>query len=263
MGQGKPVSHADGGPQRPMGFWRQRTLIGDLHNSAGAQLLPGWDAVAFFAWLVAQLPKADPPIANLDQLARAAGMHPSTLSYWKTGKTATPTTPKLAALADALGVPHAEIYRRAGLVDYLTGLVVDERHLWEVDHPYYCGEASLHTHPESQSNHGRWDSWADFRDSTFFVTGNRDLNLLARWDWMSWRRHPEAQRRADAPDELYLFFVMQRKGYLASHYITVTDEDEAQVREFLVRCAAMIAALWAPLAIPAAAPLGSPMPMGR
>lgn len=40
---------------------------------------------------------------------------------------------------------------------------------------------------------------------------------------------------------------MQRKGYLASHTIAVTDEDEPHVREFLQRCAAALRATWYPL----------------
>lgn len=129
-------------------------------------------------------------------------------------------------------------------------------HLWEVDHPYYCGEANYHQNADGSFNHLSWNSWADFRDETCFVTGNRDLNLLVRWDWLSWRRHPNPGKRLDDPDELCLYFVMQRKGCLASHYMTVTDQDEPEVRAFLERCAATVAALWQPLRLPAGPPDG-------
>lgn len=124
-----------------------------------------------------------------------------------------------------------------------------ELHLWEVDHPYYCSAATWH----KVSDHTRWTSWADFRDETIFTTGDRDLNMLARWDWHSWRREADEDLRSDRGDELELFFVMQRKGYLASHSIVVTDEDEAEIRAFLVECAATIAQLWQPIIVPSLA----------
>ena len=129
------------------------------------------------------------------------------------------------------------------------------KHLWEYDHPYYCGEATWYRRSDGGSDHTRWDSWADFNESTIFVSGDRDLNLLARWDWHSWQRHPDPDLRSDSPDELCLYFVMQRKGYLCSHYIRVTDDDEPAVRAFLEECAATTVALWEPF-------LGQPKAVG-
>jgi hypothetical protein len=123
----------------------------------------------------------------------------------------------------------------------------DQRHLWEYDHPYYCAEATWYRRADGGFDHQRWPSWAEFRDNTIFTTGDRDLNLLVRWDWRSWRRHPDPDLRSDSPDELLLYFVMQRKGFLASHYITVTDADEPEVRVFLAECAKTTRDLWAPL----------------
>jgi hypothetical protein len=119
-------------------------------------------------------------------------------------------------------------------------------HLWEIDHPYYCAEATWHKNLDGTFNHQRWAAWAEFRDDTIFTTGDRDLNLLFRWDWQSWRRHPSPSLRADEPDELSLFFVMQRKGFLASHTIHVIDDDEPEVRAFLTDCANTMTALWEP-----------------
>jgi hypothetical protein len=120
-------------------------------------------------------------------------------------------------------------------------------HLWEFDHPYYCADATWYQRSDGGFDHRNWTSWADFRDSTIFTTGDRDLNLLVRWDWISWPRHPDPDLRAEGPDTLHLFFVMQRKGFLASHAIDVTDADEDEVRAFLVECATTTVALWAPL----------------
>lgn len=53
-------------------------------------------------------------------------------------------------------------------------------HLWEVDHPYYCGEATHHANADGSFNHTVWESWAEFADGTLFVHGSRDLNFLIR-----------------------------------------------------------------------------------
>jgi hypothetical protein len=56
-----------------------------------------------------------------------------------------------------------------------------ERHLWEVDHPYYCTEGNYY----SNGCHSTYDSWADFVEE---ANGwDLDMNLLFRWDW----RKPE------------------------------------------------------------------------
>lgn len=126
-------------------------------------------------------------------------------------------------------------------------MTTTDLHLWEHDHPYYCSEATWHRNSDGTMNHRQWSSWADFRDETIFTSGDRDLNLLVRWDWISWQRHQDESLRSDSPDVLELYFVMQRKGYLASHYIEVTDADEPEVRAFLTECAAAMSATWAPL----------------
>lgn len=123
------------------------------------------------------------------------------------------------------------------------------KHLWEVDHPYYCGEATWY----KVEDHQRWNSWTDFRENTIFVTGDRDMNLLFRWDWHSWRRHPDPIERYDTDDELELFFVLQRKPMLVSHAIAVTDDDESEIRAWLTECAATIRTIWEPIELTPAA----------
>lgn len=107
------------------------------------------------------------------------------------------------------------------------------RHLWDHEHPYYCNEGNFF----KAGQHTVWDSWQDFRDETAFVNGDRELNLLFRWDWQrSGNRHT-----------LKLFFVIQRKGFNCSHDSAVTAEDEPDVRIYLQECAGAMRALWAPL----------------
>ena len=127
-------------------------------------------------------------------------------------------------------------------------------HLWQVDHPYHCNAATWH----DRDDHTTWSSWADFVESGW-TNSDWDRNLLARWDWKTWR-NDDPEMSADLPDELRLYFVMQRKGRLISHYITVADADEPQVRAFLIDRATVMAQLWQPLDLSATAPEPAPTP---
>jgi hypothetical protein len=115
---------------------------------------------------------------------------------------------------------------------------VPDRHLWEYDHPYYCGEATWY----KVEDHHRWASWADFNEETIFATGDRHLNYLFRWDWLG----PDPDDERPDQHELCLFFVMQRKGFLCSHSIVVTPDDEPAVRAWLEKCAATVRSTWEP-----------------
>lgn len=119
------------------------------------------------------------------------------------------------------------------------------KHLWEYDHPYYCAEGNFF----KPGQHTLYPSWDEFAAETFFVRGDRDQNLLIRWDWHSWQRHPDPDLRSDSPDELLLFFVLQRKAILCSVGIAVTDADEPRVRQFLEECAKTMAAIWEPVVL--------------
>ncbi|MFI8448211.1 hypothetical protein [Streptomyces erythrochromogenes] len=115
-------------------------------------------------------------------------------------------------------------------------------HLWDVDHPYYCAEGNYF----KPGQHTPFESWADFTDTTFH-SGDRDLNLLIRWDWKAWSREPDQDPDEPAKDELLLFFVLQRKAWLCSVGIAITDEDEPAVRAWLTECAQTMRATWEPL----------------
>lgn len=115
-------------------------------------------------------------------------------------------------------------------------------HLWEIYHPYYCAEGNHF----KAGQHTRFASWREFAAETLFVTGDRDLNLLFRWDWRKPGHHDW-----DGEEYLLLFFVIQRKGFNCSVEMPVTEADEPAVRAFLTECAQAIGDLWAPLAIPA------------
>lgn len=117
-------------------------------------------------------------------------------------------------------------------------------HLWEVDHPYYCEAGNFY----QRDMHNEFSSWDEFKTTTLF-DGDRDMNLLVRWDWHRWTNDPDPFLRRDVPDELTLHFVLQRKAILCSVGITVTEADEPAVREWLEKCARTTAAIWEPIAL--------------
>jgi hypothetical protein len=118
------------------------------------------------------------------------------------------------------------------------------KHLWEVDHPYYGTEGNYYS-AECSNN---YDSWAEFAE-TAFCSGDPDMNMVYRWDWISWRRHPDPHLRSESADELLLFFMLQRKAIACSASIAITDEDEPAVRAWLTERAKTITAVWEPITL--------------
>jgi hypothetical protein len=112
------------------------------------------------------------------------------------------------------------------------------RRLWEVDHPYYCQEGNFF----KTGQHEHFASWQEFTADTRFVDGDRDMNFLIRWDWRKPGHHDW-----DGTEYLLLFFVLQRKAWLLSKQITVTEADEPAVRAFLEDCARTMRATWEPV----------------
>lgn len=112
------------------------------------------------------------------------------------------------------------------------------RHLWEIDHPYYCEPGNFF----KNGQHTAFASWQEFAEETVFATGDRDLNLLFRWDWRKPGHHDW-----DGPEQLLLFFVLQRRSFNCSAEMPVTEADEPAVRAFLAECAQTMRATWAPL----------------
>jgi hypothetical protein len=115
------------------------------------------------------------------------------------------------------------------------------QHLWEIDHPYYCEPGNFF----KNGQHTNFDSWQQFVDETLFATGDPDLNLLFRWDW-----HKPGHHDWDGPEQLLLFFVLQRKSFNCSVQIAVTEADEPAVRAWLAERAKTITAIWAPITLP-------------
>lgn len=121
-------------------------------------------------------------------------------------------------------------------------------HLWEAQHPYYASDTEFHTRP---AEHARFDSWAEFVEN--FGDADFDYNLVFRWDWK--RFDPENYTIEDLPppelrrDELWVYFVMQRKGFYWPVRAYVTEADEPAVRAWLAERGAYLSRVWEPLAV--------------
>jgi len=121
-----------------------------------------------------------------------------------------------------------------------------EPHLWEIDHPYYASTGNYYS--RNDPCHEEYASWGDFAEQTYFHHGDRDQNLLYRWDWVSPRRPADDDTEPyNEDDYLALFFMLPRKAIACSVHVSVTDEDEPTVRAWLEECAATLAAWWQPL----------------
>ena len=118
----------------------------------------------------------------------------------------------------------------------------DEKHLWEVDHLYYCNEGNYYA-PGREQPFCEYASWAEF----FAAEGDsdRDYNLLFRWDWRE--ADPEEKNWGNKHEVLMLFWIGQRKGLYRWTQVRVTKDDEPVVRAFLADRFAHLKKLWEPL----------------
>ena len=111
------------------------------------------------------------------------------------------------------------------------------RHLWEVEHPYYCSESNWY----SGEAYVRYESWASFIENCGDL--DTDLTLVFRLDWRvdGFNSH--------GPYCLSLFVMLQRKGlFRPIEVYGVTPEDEPAIREWLEKHWDKIGEMWAPIA---------------
>lgn len=125
----------------------------------------------------------------------------------------------------------------------------EQKHLWEVDHPYYCTEGNYFSTQERHQTIFRFKSWGEFlaemRDA------DPDYNLIFRWDWREGRDHELAEYNGDdnyRHAEFVMFVMHQRKGYHSTSIVEVCRADEPQIIEFLRPRFAHLLKLWEPLA---------------
>jgi hypothetical protein len=121
------------------------------------------------------------------------------------------------------------------------------KHLWEVDHPYYCNQGNYFA-TGGQETSTRYKSWAEF----FTEEGDcdPDYNLLFRWDWQEGELCDAAEFNGDVNYRngvLLLFWMGQRKGLYRWSEVEVCRADEPAVREFLQSRFDYLKRVWEPL----------------
>lgn len=114
--------------------------------------------------------------------------------------------------------------------------------LWEANHPYRCSETNYFASTHDGGPF-RYESWAEFYEE--FKDSDPDYNMVFRWDWKP--KDPGEDREHD---ELYVYFMAQRKGRYWCNIVEVTPEDEPAVREWLAKKWAYLQKLWTPLSEP-------------
>jgi hypothetical protein len=121
------------------------------------------------------------------------------------------------------------------------------KHLWEVDHLYYCSEGNYYVGGLHWSDvHTEYESWADFMED--WGNLDDDLNFVWRWDWNRQDPNDVTEYGFDPePDVLRIFWVLQRKAILRSTFVVVTESDEPAVRTWLEAKARHMRRLWEPL----------------
>ncbi|TKJ24348.1 hypothetical protein [Blastococcus sp. CCUG 61487] len=116
-----------------------------------------------------------------------------------------------------------------------------ERHLWEVDHPYY----STHGNYFSRDYHAAYGSWVEFVEDA--GDDDLDMNLVYRWDWQVPDPDDYEPDEEMPPETLDLFYVGQRKAIHRSVSVTVQREDEPAIRDWLIVRAEHMRRVWEPL----------------
>lgn len=117
-----------------------------------------------------------------------------------------------------------------------------DRHLWEIDHPYYCAEGNYWA--SDAETHFKVESWAEFIDAYGHL--DQDMNAVFRWDWK--RADPsDYEPDEDVPgDALHVYWIGQRKASMWSTECPVAEADEPAVRAWLTLRAAHMRLLWEP-----------------
>ena len=118
--------------------------------------------------------------------------------------------------------------------------LTDGRHLWDVEHPYYCAEAGFYGGGKETNN--EYDSLDDFIDDWKGL--DVDLNLVFRWDWV-----PE-EGYEDEGDWISIHFMLQRKGFHVCNTIKSikrTEENERKLIEFLQPHWRRLKEMWEPI----------------
>ena len=113
---------------------------------------------------------------------------------------------------------------------------MSNKHLWEVKHDYYCSESNYYHAGELE----HFDSWNEFLEA--YGTANPDMNLLFRWDWRG------GDIDTYTSDVLELFYILQRKGIFRPIEVSVSKDNEEEIKRWLNIKFDHLFKLWVPIA---------------
>ncbi|MDB4726007.1 hypothetical protein OAF54_01130 [bacterium] len=108
----------------------------------------------------------------------------------------------------------------------------DMKHLWEIDHPYYCAEDHYFGTGRYDSPNDHHHTWASFVNE--YQDVDKDYNLIFRWDWElddeDGKPHEDKYYRDGT---LKIFWMIQRKGFHRVTSAKVCQADEPEVIKYL------------------------------
>ena|ERR1700685_2236563 len=116
---------------------------------------------------------------------------------------------------------------------------MSNKHLWEIDHPYFCCDNNYYCYYDETEN---YESWEDFIEEKWGLNPStrdedHDLNLIFRWDWNinhdDYDEDNPNDSKFDDSHELKLYYMTQRKGIFRTVIIKVRKENEKDIIEFL------------------------------
>lgn len=120
------------------------------------------------------------------------------------------------------------------LSQFIEGRCLDmTKHLWEVEHPYYCNLSNYRT--KGDEGGYEYSSFEEFLKE--WDDADMDYHLLFRWDWKVYD---------EGSDELHMFWMLQRRGDYQYCTVKVDKEDEDKVKEFLQPRWEYMKTLWEP-----------------
>lgn len=109
--------------------------------------------------------------------------------------------------------------------------------LQATEHSYYCSESNHYVGNQHGENFGRceYDTWADFQEEWLDSDGasiDMDYNLCFRFD-IKQKRKPETDEPIEE-FELWLFFILQRKGIYRPVWIKhIEEKNMSEIKGFL------------------------------
>lgn len=118
------------------------------------------------------------------------------------------------------------------------------KHLWEIDHPYYCNEGNFYSNECGE----RYRTWAEFMASE--GDSDLDMNLVFRFDWREGEDWNAGEYTGDINyrnGRLLMFIIGQRKGIYRYVEVSVCRADEASVIAYLSPRWELMKKLWEPL----------------